>query len=56
MLSFHSMEKAKEMFAQIIAASATSAAMSALTSIKVKRNILCPSVTVTSPTFDSLEL
>lgn len=50
------MEKVKEVFAQVIAASATSAAMSALASVKVRKNVLCPSVTVSSPTFDSLEL
>lgn len=50
------MEKVKEVFAQVIAASATSAAMSALASLKVRKNVFFPSVTVSSPTLGSLEL
>ena len=50
------MEKVKEVFAQVIAASATSAAMSALASLKVRKNVFFPSVTVNSPTLGSLEL
>ena len=50
------MEKAREIFAQVVASAATSAAMSVITGSKIKRQFISPKITVGAPTLNSLEL